>query len=61
MQKDVGLSALSSQASFSIKSSKKTVSKKIVSVMAPQQSERKPSMTGSVGSFCFLFGVIYFR
>lgn len=47
-KKDVDISAFCSQASFSIKSSKRRVSKKIVSVMAPQQSERKPSTTGSV-------------
>ncbi|CAA2964652.1 3-isopropylmalate dehydratase large subunit, chloroplastic [Olea europaea subsp. europaea] len=48
IKKDVGFSAFSSQPSFYIQSSKKTVSKKIVSVMAPQQSERKPSTTSSV-------------
>ncbi|XP_059632295.1 3-isopropylmalate dehydratase large subunit, chloroplastic-like isoform X3 [Cornus florida] len=47
-KKDVGLSAFSSQPSFGIQNSRKSVSRKIVSVMAPQQSERKPSTTGSV-------------
>ncbi|KAA8548886.1 hypothetical protein F0562_000570 [Nyssa sinensis] len=47
-QKDEGLSAFSSQPSFSIQNSKKTVSRKIVSVVAPQQSERRPSTTGPV-------------
>ncbi|CAI9776037.1 unnamed protein product [Fraxinus pennsylvanica] len=48
IKKDVGFSAFSSQPSFYIQSSKKRVFKKIASVMAPQQSERKPSTTGSV-------------
>ncbi|CAA2992090.1 3-isopropylmalate dehydratase large subunit, chloroplastic-like [Olea europaea subsp. europaea] len=48
IKKDVSLSAFSSQPSFCLKSSKKRVCKKIASVMAPQQSERKPSTTGSV-------------
>ncbi|KAK6161118.1 hypothetical protein DH2020_004499 [Rehmannia glutinosa] len=49
-KKDVGFSALCTQHSFpcSAQVSKKMVSKKIVSVMAPQQSERKPSTTGAV-------------
>ncbi|GMP77618.1 hypothetical protein CsSME_00033834 [Camellia sinensis var. sinensis] len=47
-KKDVGLSAFSTQTSFSIQNPKKTVSRKIVSVMAPQQFERKPATTGSV-------------
>ncbi|KAA8527824.1 hypothetical protein F0562_035307 [Nyssa sinensis] len=53
-KKDAGLSSFSSQPSFSIRNSKKRVARKIVSVMAPQQSERKPSTTGPVGfrSFC---------
>ncbi|GMP77621.1 hypothetical protein CsSME_00033834 [Camellia sinensis var. sinensis] len=45
-KKDVGLSAFSTQTSFSIQNPKKTVSRKIVSVMAPQQFERKPATTG---------------
>ncbi|KAK2967928.1 hypothetical protein RJ640_010538 [Escallonia rubra] len=47
-QKDVGLSAFSSQSCFLIQNSRRRISKKIVSVMAPGQSERKPSTTGSV-------------
>nr|GEY26772.1 3-isopropylmalate dehydratase large subunit, chloroplastic-like [Tanacetum cinerariifolium] len=46
--KDGGVSSLSAQSSGSIKVMQKKVSKKIVSVMTPQQSERKPSTTGSV-------------
>ncbi|KAK4388095.1 3-isopropylmalate dehydratase large subunit, chloroplastic [Sesamum angolense] len=50
-KKDAGLSAFRSQAAtfaFSASASKKRASAKIVSVMAPQQSERKPSTTGAV-------------
>ncbi|KAH8499764.1 hypothetical protein H0E87_015126 [Populus deltoides] len=50
-KKDLGLSAFSSSSSsppFSAPKCKKSVSKKIVSVMAPQQSERMPATTGSV-------------
>ncbi|KAI3511489.1 hypothetical protein L1887_18643 [Cichorium endivia] len=47
-QKDAGVSPFSAQSSKSIQISQKRVSKKIVSVMAPRQSERKPSATGSV-------------
>jgi 3-isopropylmalate/(R)-2-methylmalate dehydratase large subunit len=50
-RKDLGLSAFSSSSSsppFSFHECKKSVSKKIVSVMAPQQSERMPATTGSV-------------
>ncbi|KAL9401311.1 hypothetical protein Peur_005160 [Populus x canadensis] len=50
-KKDLGLSAFSSTSSsppFSAPKCKKSVSKKIVSVMAPQQSERMPATTGSV-------------
>ncbi|KAJ6903727.1 hypothetical protein NC651_021033 [Populus alba x Populus x berolinensis] len=50
-KKDLGLSAFSSSSSsppFSVPKCKKSVSKKIVSVMAPQQSERMPATTGSV-------------
>ncbi|XP_073029556.1 3-isopropylmalate dehydratase large subunit, chloroplastic-like [Primulina eburnea] len=49
-QKDVGISYFCTQPSFSFsaQSSKKRASKKIVSVMAPQQSERKPATTGAV-------------
>ncbi|KAL0433200.1 UNVERIFIED_CONTAM: 3-isopropylmalate dehydratase large subunit, chloroplastic [Sesamum latifolium] len=50
-KKDVGLSAFRSQAAafaFSAPASKKRASAKIVSVMAPQQSARKPSITGAV-------------
>ncbi|CAL5395170.1 unnamed protein product [Camellia sinensis] len=47
-KEDVGLSAYSSQSSFSMRNATKSVSRKIVSVMAPQQSERKPATTGSV-------------
>ncbi|CAK9181522.1 unnamed protein product [Ilex paraguariensis] len=48
VQKDVGFSAFSSQTSFFIQISEKRVSRKIVSLMAPQQSERRPPSTGSV-------------
>ncbi|KAF2314065.1 hypothetical protein GH714_021830 [Hevea brasiliensis] len=48
-KKDLGVSAFSSTSSpFSIPKCRKSISKKIVSVMAPQQSERKPATTGSV-------------
>ncbi|KAI3826664.1 hypothetical protein L1987_00716 [Smallanthus sonchifolius] len=47
-QKDAGVSPLFAHPSNSIKISQKKVSTKIVSVMTPQQSERKPSTTGSV-------------
>ncbi|KAK4405990.1 3-isopropylmalate dehydratase large subunit, chloroplastic [Sesamum angolense] len=45
-----GFSAVRRQPPFpcSVQVSKKKVSKKIASVMAPQQSERKPSTTGAV-------------
>lgn len=49
----MGLSAFSSQASFSVRKSYQRVPRRIVSVMTPQQSERKPATTGSVG-FCFM-------
>ncbi|KAK4733103.1 hypothetical protein R3W88_007364 [Solanum pinnatisectum] len=47
-KKDVGLFAFSSQSSFSVQTARKRISKKIVSVMTPQQTERKPATTGSV-------------
>ncbi|PIN15647.1 3-isopropylmalate dehydratase (aconitase superfamily) [Handroanthus impetiginosus] len=49
-KKDVGFSAFCTQTSFpcSTQLSKKRFSKKIVCVMTPQQSERKPSTTGGV-------------
>lgn len=47
-KKDVGLSGFSSQSSFTVGNAKKRVSRKILSVLAPQQSERKPATTGSV-------------
>ncbi|KAL3812416.1 hypothetical protein ACJIZ3_013684 [Penstemon smallii] len=49
-KKNVGFSALCAQPSFpfSTLTSKKRVSSKILSVMTPQQSERKPSTTGAV-------------
>ncbi|XAR57609.1 3-isopropylmalate dehydratase [Bertholletia excelsa] len=47
-KKDVGFSGFSSQPLSLIHNAKKKVSRKIVSVMAPQQSERTPSTTGSV-------------
>ncbi|KAK4421613.1 3-isopropylmalate dehydratase large subunit, chloroplastic [Sesamum alatum] len=50
-KKDVGLSAFRSQAAtfaVSAPASRKRAAAKIVSVMAPQQSERKPSTTGAV-------------
>ncbi|CAN1146970.1 3-isopropylmalate dehydratase large subunit, chloroplastic [Linum perenne] len=47
--KEMGRSALSSLPSaFSLPKSRKSISNKIVSVMAPQQSERSPATTGSV-------------
>ncbi|XP_021854915.2 3-isopropylmalate dehydratase large subunit, chloroplastic-like [Spinacia oleracea] len=49
---DLGLSSLSSSSSncsqFSASKYRKMKSKKIVSVMAPQQTQRNPSTTGSV-------------
>ncbi|TYI12248.1 hypothetical protein ES332_A09G264600v1 [Gossypium tomentosum] len=47
-KKDLGFSAFPSTSQIAIQKCKKQVSKKIVSVMAPQQSERKPATTGSV-------------
>ncbi|XP_019181482.1 PREDICTED: 3-isopropylmalate dehydratase large subunit, chloroplastic isoform X1 [Ipomoea nil] len=47
-QKDVGFSAFSSQRPISVQTAKKSGCKKIVSVMAPQQTERSPATTGSV-------------
>ncbi|XP_062166983.1 3-isopropylmalate dehydratase large subunit, chloroplastic-like isoform X2 [Alnus glutinosa] len=47
-KKDLGFSAFSAPSLFSIPKCRRTVSKKICSVTAPQQSERKPSTTGSV-------------
>ncbi|CAN1789953.1 3-isopropylmalate dehydratase large subunit, chloroplastic [Linum perenne] len=48
-KKEMGRSALSSLPSaFSLPKSRKSISNKIVSVMAPQQSERSPATTGSV-------------
>ncbi|CAK7327325.1 unnamed protein product [Dovyalis caffra] len=48
-QKDLGRSGFSSSSStISIPKCKKPISKKTVSVMAPQQSERRPATTGSV-------------
>ncbi|KAF4351614.1 hypothetical protein F8388_003267 [Cannabis sativa] len=50
-KKELGaaLSSFSSSPAFSVQRCKRTVSKKICSVMTPQQSERKPATTGSVG------------
>lgn len=49
LQKDLGSFCFSSTSQFSVNKCKKSaVSKKIVSVMAPQQSERRPATTGSV-------------
>ncbi|KAI8544886.1 hypothetical protein RHMOL_Rhmol07G0000500 [Rhododendron molle] len=48
VQKDMGLSAFSSQPSFSLHTAKKRNSRKITCVMAPQQTERKPATSGSV-------------
>jgi predicted N-acyltransferase len=53
LQKDLGFSAFSAPSLFSIPKCRRTVSKKICSVMTPQQSERKPSTTGSVGFLSF--------
>ncbi|XP_022760371.1 3-isopropylmalate dehydratase large subunit, chloroplastic-like [Durio zibethinus] len=47
-KKYLGFSAFPSTSQIAIHKCKKRVSKKIVSVMAPQQSERKPATTGSV-------------
>ena len=55
----MGLSNFYSQPSFSIQNAKKRVSRKIVAVMAPQQSERSPATTGSVG-FCLLIVTLMF-
>jgi 3-isopropylmalate/(R)-2-methylmalate dehydratase large subunit len=48
LQKDLGFTAISTPSLFSIPKCKRTISTKICSVMAPQQSERKPATTGSV-------------
>ncbi|KAL3507507.1 hypothetical protein ACH5RR_032889 [Cinchona calisaya] len=50
-----GLSAFPQRASFSIQKSQKRVSKKIVAVMAPDQTERKPATTVQLGFFFFFF------
>nr|XP_023884282.1 3-isopropylmalate dehydratase large subunit, chloroplastic [Quercus suber]POE70736.1 3-isopropylmalate dehydratase large subunit, chloroplastic [Quercus suber] len=47
-KKDLGLTAFSTSSQFSIPKCNRRISKKICSVMAPQQSERRPSTTGSV-------------
>lgn len=48
-QKEMGFSAFASTSPVSAQRCQKTVSKRIFcSVVAPQQSERKPSTTGSV-------------
>ncbi|KAL4284066.1 hypothetical protein GQ457_16G030120 [Hibiscus cannabinus] len=47
-KKSLGSSAFPATSQIAIQKCKKQVSKKIVSVMAPQQSERKPATTGSV-------------
>ncbi|KAF9673617.1 hypothetical protein SADUNF_Sadunf10G0042700 [Salix dunnii] len=47
-KKGLGWSALSSPSPFPIPKCKKSISKKIVSVMSPRQSERRPATTGSV-------------
>lgn len=58
-QKDLDVAAFSSSLPFSYRRCERTVSKKICSVMTPQQSERKPSATGSVGfSSVFLLAFI---
>ncbi|KAJ9182344.1 hypothetical protein P3X46_006348 [Hevea brasiliensis] len=60
--KDLGLSAFSSPSSpLSIPKCRKSISKKIVSVMAPQQSERKPATTGSVKTAMTMTGKILAR
>ncbi|KAL0456899.1 UNVERIFIED_CONTAM: 3-isopropylmalate dehydratase large subunit, chloroplastic [Sesamum latifolium] len=57
-----GFSAFRRQPPFpcSAQVSKRKVSKKIASVMAPQQSERKPSTTGAVNAF-FMMKFGFFR
>ncbi|KAF5736706.1 Isopropyl malate isomerase large subunit 1 [Tripterygium wilfordii] len=47
-KKDASLSAFSSPVPFSIPKCKKQALRRIVSVMAPQQAERRPATTGSV-------------
>ncbi|GKV39147.1 hypothetical protein SLEP1_g46957 [Rubroshorea leprosula] len=47
-KKELGLSAFPSTSQIFIQKCKKPVSKRIVSVMAPQQTQRKPATTGSV-------------
>ncbi|XAR62701.1 3-isopropylmalate dehydratase [Bertholletia excelsa] len=47
-KKDVGLSAFSSQSLSSLQNAKKRIPRKIVSALAPKQSERLPATTGSV-------------
>ncbi|XP_060180176.1 3-isopropylmalate dehydratase large subunit, chloroplastic isoform X1 [Lycium barbarum] len=48
-KKDVGSSAFSSQPSFSIQTTKKNMGfKKIICVMSPKHTERKPATTGSL-------------
>jgi hypothetical protein len=59
-QIDLGFSAFSATSLFSIPGCRRTVSKKICSLMAPQQSERKPSTTGSVVFLSiFFFSTIF--
>ncbi|KAH9681648.1 3-isopropylmalate dehydratase large subunit [Citrus sinensis] len=61
-QKDLGSFCFSSTSQFSVNKCKKSaVSKKIVSVMAPQQSERRPATTGSVKNAMTLTEKIFSR
>ena len=56
-QKDLGFTAFSTSSQFSIPKCNRRISKKICSVMTPQQSERRPSTTGSVG-FLSIFSLV---
>ncbi|CAH9112651.1 unnamed protein product [Cuscuta europaea] len=47
-KKILGLSSFSAQNPTSFKTAKRNASKKVLSVMAPQQTERSPAATGSV-------------
>ncbi|KDO40595.1 hypothetical protein CISIN_1g010403mg [Citrus sinensis] len=61
-KKDLGSFCFSSTSQFSVNKCKKlAVSKKIVSVMAPQQSERRPATTGSVKNAMTLTEKIFSR
>ncbi|GAV65870.1 hypothetical protein CFOL_v3_09384 [Cephalotus follicularis] len=60
-KKDLGFSAFTSTSQISIRKCKNPISKMIVSVMAPQQSERKPATSGSLKTAMTLTEKIFSR